>query len=123
MSAEQQRWLAGLYEANFAAVVRRCRVLLKSAEDAADAAHEVFLIARNSLARETEAQLASRRSSRCFASHVPSAGCWLGFSSRTPNRCWPRSESSPWQRSLWSLRSLSTRRRRQARARPANLSS
>jgi len=54
MSAEQQRWLAGLYEANFAAVVRRCRVLLKSAEDAADAAHEVFLIALNSLAPETE---------------------------------------------------------------------
>src|SRR6184192_4548924 len=54
MSAEQQRWLAGLYEANFAAVVRRCRVLLKSAEDAADAAHEVFLIALDSLAPETE---------------------------------------------------------------------
>src|SRR3989440_11776864 len=58
MSAEQQRWLAGLYEANFAAVVRRCRVLLKSAEDAADAAHEVFLIALNSLAPDTEAKRA-----------------------------------------------------------------
>src|SRR5438876_4858756 len=54
MSAEQQRWLASLYEANFAAVFRRCGVLLKSAEDAADAAHEVFLIAVNSLAPETE---------------------------------------------------------------------
>src|SRR5207253_41542 len=54
MSAEQQRWLASLYEANFAAVFRRCGVLLKSAEDAADAAHEVFLIAVNSLAPKTE---------------------------------------------------------------------
>src|SRR6059058_6131214 len=54
MSAEQRRWLAGLYEANFAAVFRRCGVLLKSAEDAADAAHEVFLIAVNSLAPKTE---------------------------------------------------------------------
>jgi RNA polymerase sigma factor (sigma-70 family) len=49
MSAEQQRWLAALYEANFAVVFKRCNAILKSGEDAADAAHEVFLIALNSL--------------------------------------------------------------------------
>jgi RNA polymerase sigma-70 factor, ECF subfamily len=54
MSAEQQRWLAGLYESNYSAVVRRCGVILKSSEDAADAAQEVFLIALNSLAPQTE---------------------------------------------------------------------
>jgi RNA polymerase sigma-70 factor (ECF subfamily) len=54
MSSEQQRWLAALYEANFAAVFKRCGAILKSGEDAADAAHEVFLIALNSLAPDTE---------------------------------------------------------------------
>jgi RNA polymerase sigma factor (sigma-70 family) len=54
MSDEQQRWLAALYEANFAAVLKRCGAILKSGEDAADAAHEVFLIAFNSLAPDTE---------------------------------------------------------------------
>jgi RNA polymerase sigma-70 factor, ECF subfamily len=54
MSAEQQRWLAALYEANFAVVFKRCNAILKSGEDAADAAHEVFLIALNSLAPDTE---------------------------------------------------------------------
>ena len=54
MSAEQQRWLAELYESNFAAVFKRCGALLKSSEDAADAAHEVFLIALNSLAPEAD---------------------------------------------------------------------
>src|SRR5438477_3525387 len=49
MSAEQRRWLSALYESNFAAVLKRCGAILKSAEDAADAAHEVFLIALNSL--------------------------------------------------------------------------
>ena len=58
MSAEQRRWLAALYEANFAAVFKRCGVMLKSGEDAADAAHEVFLIALNSLAPDTEAKRA-----------------------------------------------------------------
>src|SRR3989449_2525174 len=54
MSAEQRRWLSALYESNFAAVLKRCGAILKSGEDAADAAHEVFLIAVNSLAPETE---------------------------------------------------------------------
>ena len=49
MSAERQRWLAAIYEANFAVVVKRCRSILQSAEDAADAAHEVFLVALDSL--------------------------------------------------------------------------
>src|SRR5256886_14691134 len=54
MSAEQRRWLSALYESNFAAVLNRCGAILKSGEDAADAAHEVFLIALNSLAPDTE---------------------------------------------------------------------
>src|SRR5437899_8254604 len=54
MSAEQRRWLSALYESNFAAVLKRCGAILMSAEDAADAAHEVFLIALNSLAPDTE---------------------------------------------------------------------
>jgi RNA polymerase sigma factor (sigma-70 family) len=58
MSAEQQRWLAALYEANFAAVFKRCGAILRSGDDAADAAHEVFLIALNSLAPDTEAKRA-----------------------------------------------------------------
>jgi RNA polymerase sigma-70 factor, ECF subfamily len=54
MSPEQSRWLSRLYESNFTAVLKRCGAILKSGEDAADAAHEVFLIALNSLAPETE---------------------------------------------------------------------
>src|SRR2546428_14137358 len=58
MSPEQSRWLSALYESNFAAVLKRCGAILKSGEDAADAAHEVFLIALNSLAPDTEAKRA-----------------------------------------------------------------
>src|SRR3981081_493 len=54
MSPEQRRWLSALYESNFSAVLKRCGTILKSGEDAADAAHEVFLIALNSLAPDTE---------------------------------------------------------------------
>jgi RNA polymerase sigma-70 factor (ECF subfamily) len=54
MSPEQRRWLSALYESNFSAVLKRCGAILKSGEDAADAAHEVFLIALNSLAPDTE---------------------------------------------------------------------
>jgi RNA polymerase sigma-70 factor (ECF subfamily) len=54
MSAEQQRWLATLYEVNFAPVFKRCNAILRSEEDAADAAHEVFIIALNSLEPDTE---------------------------------------------------------------------
>jgi RNA polymerase sigma factor (sigma-70 family) len=39
----QRERLAHLYEANFAAVFTVCRSVLKSTEDAADAAHEVFI--------------------------------------------------------------------------------
>src|SRR3989442_6064 len=56
MSPEQSRWLSALYESNFAAVLKRCGAILKSGEDAADAAHEVFLIALHSLAPDTEAK-------------------------------------------------------------------
>jgi RNA polymerase sigma-70 factor, ECF subfamily len=58
MSPEQSRWLSALYEANFAAVFKRCGAILRSGEDAADAAHEVFLIALNSLAPDTDAKRA-----------------------------------------------------------------
>ena len=58
ISSEQQRWLAALYEANFAAVSRRCGAILRSGDEAADAVHEVFLIALNSLAPDTEAKRA-----------------------------------------------------------------
>src|SRR5256712_13624711 len=58
MSPEQRRWLSALYESNLAAVLKRCGAILKSGEDAADAAHEVFLIALNSLAPDTEAKRA-----------------------------------------------------------------
>jgi RNA polymerase sigma factor (sigma-70 family) len=58
ISSEQQRWLAALYEANVAAVSRRCGAILRSGDEAADAVHEVFLIALNSLAPDTEAKRA-----------------------------------------------------------------
>jgi RNA polymerase sigma-70 factor (ECF subfamily) len=58
MSPEQSRWLSALYEANFAAVFKRCGAILRSGEDAADAAHEVFLIALKSLAPDTDAKRA-----------------------------------------------------------------
>jgi RNA polymerase sigma-70 factor (ECF subfamily) len=54
MSADTRQWLAGLYQANFPSVFKRCARLLRSGEDAADAAHEVFLTALNSLAPDTE---------------------------------------------------------------------
>jgi RNA polymerase sigma-70 factor (ECF subfamily) len=54
MSGEQRQWLAALYQANFPVVFKRCSRLLRSADDAADAAHEVFLIALRSLDPRTE---------------------------------------------------------------------
>ena len=39
----QRRWLANLYASNFTAVFRACQRVLHDPEDAADAAHEVFL--------------------------------------------------------------------------------
>jgi RNA polymerase sigma-70 factor, ECF subfamily len=58
ISPDQSRWLAALYESNFAAVLKRCRAILRSGDDAADAAHEVFLIALSALAPDTEAKRA-----------------------------------------------------------------
>ena len=46
---EQRRWLTGLYESNFSAVFNACRSVLNNAEDAADAAHEVFLRSADAL--------------------------------------------------------------------------
>jgi len=49
----QERWLADLYEAQLPIVLRLCTRMLRSAEDAADAAHETFLIALAALAPDT----------------------------------------------------------------------
>src|SRR5205085_91651 len=49
----QERWLADLYEAQFPIVLRLCTRMLRSAEDAADAAHETYLIALAALAPDT----------------------------------------------------------------------
>jgi RNA polymerase sigma-70 factor (ECF subfamily) len=46
---ERSVWLTALYEANVRMVLSTCRRLLRSPEDAADAAHEVFLRAAASL--------------------------------------------------------------------------
>lgn len=43
LTEEQCAWLAGLYESNYGSVFRACRNLLRDPEEAADAAHEVFL--------------------------------------------------------------------------------
>ena len=43
LSAPQREWLADLYEEHATTVFHLCRRLLKDPEDAADAAHEVFL--------------------------------------------------------------------------------
>jgi RNA polymerase sigma factor (sigma-70 family) len=43
LTEAQSQWLAEVYEANFASVLRACRSLLRDREEAADAAHEVFL--------------------------------------------------------------------------------
>jgi RNA polymerase sigma-70 factor (ECF subfamily) len=45
----QRVWLANLYEANFVTVFSACRRVLHDPEEAADAAHEVFLRAVDSL--------------------------------------------------------------------------
>src|SRR5438128_8790317 len=49
LNAGQRRWLAELYEANYRPVVRLCTRLLRNADDAADAAQDVFVIAAKSL--------------------------------------------------------------------------
>ena len=45
----QRVWLSNLYESNFTAVFRACQRVLHNPEDAADAAHEVFLRAIDAL--------------------------------------------------------------------------
>ncbi len=49
LTISKERWLADLYEANSAAVLRACWRILPNSEDAADACQEVFLRAANSL--------------------------------------------------------------------------
>jgi RNA polymerase sigma-70 factor, ECF subfamily len=49
LTDEQRQWLADLYQANFASVFRLCEGVLRSREDAADAAHETFLVAMDSI--------------------------------------------------------------------------
>jgi RNA polymerase sigma factor (sigma-70 family) len=59
LNDQPRRWLTELYESNFSAVFNACRSVLKSPEDAADAAHEVFL--RSVDALEVEASAPMRR--------------------------------------------------------------
>lgn len=49
LDAERTAWLTTLYEANVGTVLKTCRRLLHDPDDAADAAHEVFLRAVTSL--------------------------------------------------------------------------
>src|SRR5919204_6170814 len=49
LNSEQRAWLSELYESNFAPVLKTCSGVLGNPDDAADASHEVFLIAANSL--------------------------------------------------------------------------
>jgi DNA-directed RNA polymerase specialized sigma24 family protein len=49
LTDDRRRWLSELYESNSAAVFNVSYRLLNSREDAADATHEVFLRAANSL--------------------------------------------------------------------------
>ena len=49
LTDEQRSWLSELYAANFIAVFKVCCRVLGSCDDAADAAHEVFLRAADSL--------------------------------------------------------------------------
>jgi RNA polymerase sigma factor (sigma-70 family) len=70
LTDEQCRWLASLYESNFASVFKACRSILKSTDDAADAAHEVFLRAvqaapRNALAIDSRAWLVAVARNYC----------------------------------------------------------
>lgn len=58
LSDEQRLWLADLYETHFAAVFRACLSVLKSRDDAADASHEVFLSAVDSMRHEATGKLA-----------------------------------------------------------------
>ena len=48
-AASDHGWLDKVYRANLSAVSRRCQSILKDPEDAADATHEVFLTAVDSL--------------------------------------------------------------------------
>jgi RNA polymerase sigma-70 factor, ECF subfamily len=70
LTDEQCRWLASLYESNFGSVFKACRRILKSTDDAADAAHEVFLRAvqaapRNALAIDSRAWLVAVARNYC----------------------------------------------------------
>ncbi len=43
LTSDQRQWLTNLYLSNFSRVLRLCRRMLRNPDDAADAAHEVFL--------------------------------------------------------------------------------
>ena len=70
LSDEQRRIVAALYEANYRSVLALCRRLLSDAEDAADAAQEVFLKAVTSMPPEASSEI---------------AGAWLRVAAR--NHC------------------------------------
>jgi RNA polymerase sigma-70 factor, ECF subfamily len=53
LSGQEQQRLADLYQANFASVFRLCHRILKSLDDAADATHETFLLALDSMPAST----------------------------------------------------------------------
>src|SRR2546423_12394588 len=55
LNPDQRRWLGDLYQAHFDAVLRVCARVMRNADDAADAAQEVFLIALDSLRPEAPA--------------------------------------------------------------------
>jgi RNA polymerase sigma-70 factor, ECF subfamily len=58
LTNQQQQWLADLYQTHFAAVFRLCNRILRSADDAADAAHETFLVALDSMQSEVPPKVA-----------------------------------------------------------------
>lgn len=59
MITERHAWLAELYESNLSPVFKTCSGVLRNRDDAADASHEVFLIAANSLQPGTSGAVAA----------------------------------------------------------------
>lgn len=49
LDTERRTWLSELYESNFALVFKTCSKVLRNTDDAADASHEVFLVAADSM--------------------------------------------------------------------------
>jgi len=59
LNTERSAWLAELYESNVGPVFKTCSRVLRNPDDAADASHEVFLIAADSLQPGTSRAAAS----------------------------------------------------------------